>query len=215
MRFARRLLVFVLLMTAVSAASAVPAFAHEFHFEVKPMQVLGEQATPFSFESGGGVMTCNVAHFETTTSTSTLAELKISPTYTNCSIVGIKVTIKMNGCKYAISGVTDKNEHGQLKLECEAGKKMEIVVGEPLNYCTAKFSPQTAASGVHFTNSGSGATRVFNIAFTATNLSYETVGETCGFFGTGKDESLTGTVTFKGFKDSAGETGVRAGVWVE
>jgi hypothetical protein len=204
-----------LLTMSICAVFAGSASAHEFKFEVKPMRVLAEQTGAFTFESGGGVMTCKVAHFEATTSATSLAELKLAPTFTDCTMVGLKIAIKMNGCIYAISGATDKNEHGQLTLECGAGKQMEMVVGEPLNYCTAKFSSNTAANGVHFTNSGSGSTRVFTATFTAMNLPYETSGKNCAFFGNGKDESLTGAVVFNGFEDIGGEIGKRAGIWVE
>lgn len=205
----------VVSLILVGALAASAASAHEFHFEVKPAILLGEQTTQFSFENSSAVMTCNIAHFETTTTTTSQGELKLSPTHTNCSILGLKVTIKMNGCIYALSGQTDKNEDAQFKLECETGKKMEIVVGEGLNLCTAKFASQTASKGVHYTNSGTGSSRIFNVTFTATSLSYETIGETCGFFGTGTDENLTGTVTFKGFNDVGGERGKQVGVWVE
>lgn len=209
---------FALVLLALLGSGALassPASAHQFHSEVAPAILRGQQVASQTFEfSTGSKVTCPEISFQTTLNLTSVSELTFAPAYAKCVIGESPAPITMNGCNYRVSGKTDANEHGPVTVECEAGKYIQIDVG---SVCTAKIRPQTPAKGAHFVNKGSGTGRDFELSMTLSEIEFEAGGgfSCTALMGNTKGLSLTGTSTVLGFEDFSGIPGKGRGVWVE
>jgi hypothetical protein len=216
MERALRILGVSLLAVLVSAALAVSAAsAHNFHSEAETTILQGTAVSSFENSVNTTQIKCAKASFQGTVAGTSVTQIRIHPVYENCLTTKNEKVVEIFtiGCDYIWQGKTSEKGHGQFSIECEAGKKIEYKIG---TLCTAKFGPQIAAEGVHYTNAGEKSGRDFAAALTASGLVYEQTGAFCAtYFGNGKDGTLTGTYTTKGFKDLGGSAGEQVGVWVE
>jgi hypothetical protein len=195
------------------ALGAGPAGAHEFHAEGSPTLLQAEEIGTHVFEntSNESKIVCGEALLQGTTEATQTSEIDLAAYYAECTFGKTVAFVTMNGCEYTFYGETNGSGHAELKLDCPAGKQLEIKVGTS---CTAKLSPRTYW-GVAYANEGSGASRDFRLTLTVGGVEYEKVGLLCGtIFGNGKDMQLTGTWTVKGYQDFGGAPGSQRGIWV-
>jgi hypothetical protein len=207
-----------LLALAGAATIAVPvASAHEFHLETAPAVLQGESAFgPSIFENSVNEKKVECAEGKSTVQgtveKSVVPSIRVHPFYQNCLVseFGIVVQIITQGCDFVLQGKTSEAGHGQVAIECQVGKQIELKVE---SFCTAKVKSQTAAGGVGYVDSGTGSARQVRVNFTASGLSYELSNSfPCSlYFGNGKDLTLTGAFTVKGYEDIEGNRGNRLG----
>ena len=194
---------------------AAPASAHEFHSEIMPTLLRGTAASTFENSVNANQIKCAKASFLSTVSGTAVTQIRIHPIYENCLTTKNEKVVEIftMGCDYILQGKTSEGGHGQLSIDCVAGTKIEYKIGA---LCTASFTSQVAAEGVHYVNAGEKTKRDFAATLTASGLVYEQTGASCStYFGNGKDGRLTGTYTTQGFKDLEGVPGEQVGVWVE
>lgn len=98
-----------------------------------------------------------------------VAELSLTPTYSECNIVGVAATFDVNGCSYNFEPVAKSNFEASVDLVCPAGKQMEIT-STP---CKITIPPQEDLQTVTFANVGSGATRELSVSLNLANIAYE------------------------------------------
>lgn len=211
-----------LLAVAVAATLSAPAAsAHEFHLESVPGLLQGESAFgPSIFENSVNEKKVECAKSKSfvqgTVTKTAVTSIRLHPIYQNCLVseFGNVVQIFTLGCDFVLQGKTSEAGHGQVAIECEGGKQIELKVE---SFCTAKVKPQIAAGGVSYLNSGAGSAREVRVTFTASAISYELSNSfPCSlYFGNGKDLTLTGAFTVKGFEDLGGTAGKQVGFWVE
>jgi hypothetical protein len=212
-----------LLVVLMALAVATPASAHEFHAESAPAVLEGISTTAVYFENPASELDVECpkekSFLRGEVSKTTQGSVTLHPEYQNCIVpkTAITGTVWVNGCAFVLQGATSEG-HGPVSIECESGKTMELRIensGGPL--CTAKFGSQTPAGGAVYENQGSGSGRDFNAKLTMTGITYTTVNYNpllgcSAFFGNGKDLSITGTYTVRGFHEFGGS---QLGVWVE
>ena len=202
---------------AFLASSGLAAFAsaHEFHSESMSTLLSGTAASTFENSVNANQIKCAKASFQSTVVGTAVTQIRIHPNYENCLTTKNEKVVEIftMGCDYILQGKTSEAGHGQLSIECVAGRKIEYKIGA---LCTASFNSQVAAEGAHFVNAGEKAKRDFTTTLTASGLVYEQTGAFCStYFGNGKDGRITGAYTTQGFKDLEGVPGEQVGVWVE
>jgi hypothetical protein len=196
-----------LALVAVFAMSAVAASAaqaeHKFTSESTTTYLLGEQKTKNVFTTSGGTVECTGAKFEGGPFSGTeLKSVTIHPTYTGCTAFGLNATVETTGCNYIIEAA-GKEEMGTAKVECEEGKLIRI---KPLG-CEVTVGPQTPTTPtVSFTNESTGKTADVLVTAEVGGITYTSSGFPCGPSGT--NGTYTGSVTTKGYSDSAHKTQV-------
>jgi hypothetical protein len=225
----RNLKVLGLALAAVSAlfaVSASAASAHNFHGEASPGIITGSQeaANPNVFTAGAAVQ-CNSATFEAT-ALDNATSITVHPTYGNCEWNSEPANVRTNMCAYILQGATNASGDAKVEVECEGTSKIEVEIP---GVCTAKIGAQQGANspegGVHYTNTGTGASREVTINSTVSSIEYEKVGGFgCFFAGDGAHGEYSGGVTASGYVDNgnagtattpAYNMGVQKGIWVE
>jgi len=146
---------------ALLSASASSAAAAEFHCSLEPChaQFVGEgsskEASQVFFVRGPGLglgSACTGVSGEGTLATKTATELTVTNVkYTECATNGVpEPAVKMNGCHYVFTSA------GQMSIKCPIGARIEWGVWG----CLATIGPQSALTGVTFTNAGTKHTRL-------------------------------------------------------
>jgi hypothetical protein len=193
---------------ALALLGSGSASAHEFHSEVAPATLKGEQVGTHVFEntSNESKIICGQALLEGKMSATQVAQFTVAAYYAECTFGKTVVFVTLNGCEYEFFGETNLSGEAELKIACPPGKQMEIQVG---SLCTAKITSSTVW-GVGYVNEGSGTGRDFKVSLKIREVFYEKTGLFCAsVFGSGKDMRFTGTFTVKGY-----EFETQRGIWV-
>jgi hypothetical protein len=203
-------LVAVFALTAVAASAASAA---EFHSGVAPASIKAAATQNQVFTIGGGKVatSCNEATFTGESKTSPANSITVHPVYKNsgsteCPAEPIgNASIVTTGCNYVFSSATTAEGMAQVKIECEAGKKIQI--NAPL--CTITVGEQTLPNAVSYTNTGVGggasSTEGVVVTPTVTGIHWEASGFGCTLVGlgsSGSDGTYTGTALTKAFSGS-------------
>jgi hypothetical protein len=167
------------------------------------------------FEVEGNKVTCSTAHFYSVAMTPKGSETEVEvangatsitmhPEYKGCTAFGIiNSTVTTTGCNYTIEAPGNEEAgmvyKANIKLECEAGKKVEISAA---GICEATVSEQTISSGLSFVNT---TVSPMDTMFNALAAPVKTVktkdGLFCPFSGTGEvTATYTGETTAVGKK---------------
>jgi hypothetical protein len=135
--------------------------------------------------------------------------------------------LKRNGCAFTFSGPITGITSGSLAVECPTGKEMTF------DYawagCHISIPSQGGLSGISYTESGSGATRIVTANVAVTKLKFSSTGAACGETGTRENGQLTFTWPLKGYEWAGEEqltdegiqyyepkdTGVQKGLWID
>src|SRR5215204_1657741 len=196
---------------AVLAMGVATASAAEFNVEAAPTTLTGAQEGTNTIVTDSGTIHCKAATFEGTVSTTSAAEITLTPQYKECTLTGsteAAVTVHVNGCKWTYEA-TETSTAGVRLSGCAEGTS-GILFTAPS--CTITVLSQFTTMGpVHYLNSGSGSTRELKIESTIENLTYTELGSNCknkGAHTTGG--KLTGKITLTG---ENAETKAHRGVW--
>jgi hypothetical protein len=211
-------LTFVALLALAGFSSMV--MAAEFHSETAHTTISGEQPAETNdvFTVKAGTVTCKSATYAGTTTSATTSEITVTPTYTECTAFGfVGATIDVpggnkpaganGGCDYRF---TPSTATSQLHIVCGAG---EFITVTTFN-CDVHVGSQTA-TGITYTNAGSGNGRDVTVNANITGLTYTQTNTSFPFCtggaGTFTDGKYVGKGTVFG-KNTAGEA---VGVWHE
>ena len=207
----------LLALLAVGAAAASAASAHHRFFSEQEKTILiGETDVKHKLTLGEASLECASVKRESTLSGSGVGGFAFTPVYEGCTFAGKKAVVRMNGCQYSFTGVTDANEDAGVNVECAAGIVIEIEVekfsGE--NSCTITFGAQSPAGGVHYTNLGAENERTITVNATIQEIvvSSDGPGLLCTSLGKLKAKT-TGAFILKGKEDQG--AGKQVGVWFE
>lgn len=212
----------VLAISGIAAADA-SAVTHTFHGEVEPIVLTAEQESAFVFSVGEIKLECKKVRLQGTGVQKT-EEIEGHTEVEECEIFGMAATVKTEGCTNRLTGETSESGDAPVKLECEAGKFIEVTTSG----CTIKVGSQTVAGGgVHYTDLGSGTGREVTVAVTESKIAYTSSGFVCmlsGLPSSGNNAGLVGTFVTKGYEDLKEpgpptkppyEIGAQVGIWVE
>jgi hypothetical protein len=203
-----------LALAAVFAFSAVAASAASAHYVFTPganpaivtgSQIGGKATNFFQITSTGAKVECEHADYIGTTEGLEVNEVKVHPTYTECSALGsFAATIDTKGCDYLLTGETDLEEHGKVHVICNAGKSIQITI--PSINCTLKVHEQTPTEGGLKYNNIAGSPGDIEAIATVKGVTYERVGTgvlcAAGASSEGNDGDLTSKITIKSFNDN-------------
>jgi hypothetical protein len=139
--------VFVIDAVAVSAASAATT-THLFSSDAASGKttITGRQTTANQFNINGALLKCPTVTYLTTVTGTNLAELEnVVPTYAGCTYAGEPATVKMEGCTYTFSGVTNAIGDGITKTVCPKNQHIKIEV--PNFHCEITLIDSTLPAG--------------------------------------------------------------------
>lgn len=204
-------LAIVLVVALTMGIAATASSGATFNVEAAPTTLTGAQEGTNTIVTDSGTIHCKTAAYEGTVSTTSAAELTLTPEYKECTLTGaseVSVTVHANGCKWTYE--TAETATTAVRLSgCTEGTS-GIVFTAPS--CTITLLTQFTTMGpVHYLNTGSGATREVKIESTIENLTYTELGPSCkntGAHTTGG--KITGKIALTG---ENAETKVHRGVW--
>jgi len=152
---------------------------------------------------------CGKATYSGTTTTTTVTEVALTPTYSGCrtsSGTEGEVTYHVNGCSYVFKIGKKAIADNTMQLSCPVGKQLEITHPN----CTIKVPPQTFSQGVAYTKITEGGKAALTLDLTAqATVNYE--GGICIFLGTTHTFNLTGSIILTGKNTTGGAaTGIEA-----
>jgi hypothetical protein len=160
-------------LAAVALSAASSALAVEFQCSAEPCRYTvkadgtGKSAHHvFIFDNSVGEslsITCSAFSAEATSSTSGSASIALtSLAYKECTAAGsTPVTVRANGCTYGLSA------GGEITLECEAGKKLEMEL--TTTKCIATLGAQGPLKGLTYTIIGE-APRQITVSTSVTTI---------------------------------------------
>lgn len=178
----------VMVALSVTLTSIASAALLLFVAEQYPVMLLAHQSEANDFEIGSSKVECTTALFSSGSISGPTEEVLVHPSYSGCTAFGfVGATVKTEGCNYIlhISGVVD--------IECETGKKIEIVAST----CTVKVPAQTGLKEVGYSNIA-GPPMEVNVEDKVTKIAYES---NKGF---GCPPNNTEEATYKGSENTEG-----------
>lgn len=197
---------------AMSAVAASAAQAGSFDIGAQPAVIkghseAGQQHLLSVTRTAGGVFnaTCKTASFEGTSQGQSISEATITPTYgesegapTGCTLFGQSSVVKMNGCKFTITGSGQPSNTYLLDIVgCTSGKQIETKTA----VCTFHIPEQNGLSHVVATNIG---INEITLEATLTTITFTQTGAACpdGNNHQSTSASIQGNTIMKAFKDS-------------
>lgn len=182
--------------TAASAAQAAPG---EWHSEVAAGKTsaifTGQNLGVHEMSFKGLKLQCQIATFEGTAPKAT-TDATLTAFYTGCMLAPFAAQVKMNGCKYTLTGTANFTANVDI-TGCTTGKSIEII--DPV--CTITIPEQKNLQHVVFTNKA-GPPKDIDASMTLSGITYEGDKGGCGeSVGHHADGTLTGTTTIRAYED--------------
>lgn len=191
----------LVVVLATMAASAAAASAAEFNAAESPAKVNAVNEGNHVFTAGiVGSISCKKATFtgEEFKAVPT-KEVTVTPSYTECTFLGVGTTVTTNGCDYTFTEPTGTGPFtGKVDVGCPTGKSIEF---EALG-CRVKVGGQTGLGTVTYTNQANGTVKV---AAKVTSITYTSEGACNGLPGVHNDGTYEGTAIASG-ENELGET---------
>jgi hypothetical protein len=139
----------VALIAAICVVAAPASATTLVQAEDYPSEVIGESTNSHVFVAEDELkVTCKHASFSGTLS-GPEEVLLVTPTYTECTGLGLSATVAANGCKYELRGGEEAGEghfHGTTGVSCPAEKQITIAVAT----CEIQIPTQSGHSEVEF-----------------------------------------------------------------
>lgn len=199
-------------LVALSAAMASAASADNFTATEAPVTVTGEQdggAVLDKFTVDGGTVECKKTTYVGTSAVVTFSTLTVTPTYHECTFIGLAATVNMNGCDYLLHiNTAAGNTTGTVDIVCEAGK--EITVTAPsvgTAKCIVHIPPKVGLGTITYSKVGAGTTEEVTGVINIAGIGYsQTAGEGLGKCASALNTTngtYVGKAIFTGENDSA------------
>jgi hypothetical protein len=206
----------------VNASAVVPANSHFYHHApTTNAWITGHEASgtlhqlKFYRLNAGSHTTiqppieCEQATYTATVTTRTVSPITMTPHYTKCKTEGgtpDEVKVDVNGCDYTFSP-HGANKHGTVRVDCPAGKAIEITHPN----CTTKIPAQipsatTLTEGINYTPVEEGGVKALTADVTVRTITGHLESGLCVFLGTNWKFEMVGSVTVKGYEDLANGT---------
>jgi hypothetical protein len=186
---------------AATALSASAASAAEFTAAESPAKVNATNEGNHVFTAGiVGSISCKKATFTGEEFQVVPAkQVTVTPSYTECTFLGVPTTVKTNGCDYTFTEPTGTGPFtGKVDVGCPTGKTIEF---EALG-CRVKVGAQTGLGTVTYTNQANGTVKV---AAKVSSIKYVSEGACNGLPGEHSDGTYEGTAIASG-ENEVGET---------
>jgi hypothetical protein len=143
-------------LLAMSALASTASAQFESEAESTNLTRSSNAMQKYAPSTGATAIECTTITFTGTQFGKANTTVTIAPIYENCeTFLGAPTAVTTNGCKYVFH-LAQGSTTGTVDIECEAGKAIEIEVG---NICKYTIGTQTGLSSVSFKTTGSGATR--------------------------------------------------------
>jgi len=179
-----------------------------FHSEGTHTTITAQQTSNWVLTTEAGTTTCTKASFTATAEASSFEAITATPTLSGCitkTIFGsLSVTAMFNGCDWRLGT-------SSYQLQCPEGKSLTIIGPESGPFCTITVPAQTFASGVTYTDTGSGSSRDMDLALNLSAISYSATGSFCSKPGSFTNGKLTNGMTVQGENTAAAQVGI----WTE
>ncbi len=201
---------FLAIFAVLGAATAAHVAADIFKNATgSSATVTGTQGMTNILKTTAGSFECK-KNTNSGTATSGASSVLVTPTYSECTCIGVACTIDTNGCQFRLNigaGTT-----GPADVVCPGGSTITLTNTK----CTLHIGSQTGLSTITYSNTGSGTTREIGLSFGINaQIKYShTEGTGIGkcTTGSGTTGSLSGTVSVTGEIDG-GST--HLGIFVE
>lgn len=203
-------LTILLLAVGLSAALTPAASADVFKTSSGgTATITGSQGVVNVFKTTAGSAECKKATY-TGSFNSGSSELEVTPTYSECTCIGVACTIDTNGCRYRL--LLGAATAGSFMVSCPAGKSITLTNTK----CVIHISTQGNEFWMIYSNTGAGTTKEIGVSFQiVSTLAYtHTEGTGIGKCTSGSSTSggLTGTMTLTG---EQGITTEHLGIFIE
>jgi hypothetical protein len=191
---------------AATALSASAASAAEFTAAESPAKVNATNEGSHVFTAGiVGNISCKKATFtgeefqEVPTK-----EVTVTPSYTECTFLGVPTTVKTNSCDYTFTEPTGTGPFtGKVDVGCPTGKTIEFeALGCRVKVPAQSGSTETGLGTVTYTNQENGTVKV---AAKVSSIEYVSEGACNGLPGKHTDGVYEGTAIASG-ENELGET---------
>jgi hypothetical protein len=203
----------LLAVFALTAVVAQAASASSFNITKSSADVTGTATTAQLFEpfpGAAGSVECQELDLKGKQGTSSASSIELTPTYSECQVAGLDLTVTDNGCVFRF------NASGTVDL-CPTGGSItrEVFFGGPpheeVPACTLHFSNAGGANNgrgtVTYSNSGTTPSHITAVS-NLTNITYEAEGNFCFLAGIengiNTEGGLNGTVTIKSYETGTG-----------
>ncbi|HEV7615009.1 MAG TPA: hypothetical protein VGO36_02120 [Solirubrobacterales bacterium] len=193
-----------LLATALAAtsmaAAALAGAAFADTFRTTPggsATVTGTQGVTTLLKTTGGSAECKKATYKGTTVDQT-SEIELTPTFSECTCLGVACTIDMNSCRFRVS--IGSMTIGAIDIVCPESNSITFTNTK----CTIHLDSPSVVGTAVFSNIGSGTTREIKISYTFEGAKYtHTKGAGVGACtsGSGSNGTGSGTITATGETD--------------
>lgn len=175
------------IVVAIAAMSSFAASAQAGQLDIgqQPAVIFGHSEpnqahvhTGTSTAGGKFNTSCPTASFEGTTQGQLINEATVTATYSgnaitpNCTGFGVAMTVRMNGCKYTITGAGPANTALVDIVGCTAGKPIEKITA----ICTVDVPEQNGLSHIVATNLNA---QQITVSATVTGITVRQTGAAC------------------------------------
>jgi hypothetical protein len=157
----RKLKALGLALVAIGAISAVAAASASANYNIASAtggSISGSQTVTNEFVTTIGTVKCTTATFAASQATETAETLTVLPTYSGCTLAGIKVNITTNKCHYLFTKPTTTEPtgttHAIVHVKCPtAGTNAFILIKDTAGAgCEVKVAEQETKGTVMMTN---------------------------------------------------------------
>lgn len=205
MKFHLKVLVtcWLALVWSASVSSTFASATGHFTSSVEHTSLQGADVTTSKVEvtvKGEG-WRCNEATYTGTTTSVTVTEITLTPTFHKCEHDIGSVHVAMNNCDYLLTIDKKASSDNPVHLVCPGGKGPEAAVTGPFGTCTITITPnQTPVGGVAYTTGVNGGKHDITLDVTLSNIHMELHGGVflCGTGTTTHLGSMHGSVTMEG-----------------
>ena len=184
----------IVLVAAFQPATAGAAAEDEFQADYYPASLSGQQEGAHVLGADGLSVSCKTVTLNGELSTAK-KEVEVTPSYTECTALGLPATVAMEGCKFRLDA-----GGGDMDVVCAAGKSIKVTALEKA--CEATIGSQNGISGLEYSgNAGPPATVTTKASLKTVKYSKVKDGAFCPFSGIGEKENgtLTGQSLLKAF----------------
>ncbi|HEY2715744.1 MAG TPA: hypothetical protein VGI73_05940 [Solirubrobacterales bacterium] len=165
----------LILVGALGAVAAGPALA-EYHIaSVSGGFITGSPVSTNQFVTDVGTASCSSVTFSGTQAVETASTLTVHPSYSGCSLAGLKITVSTTGCslRFEKPETEPAPVHAALKVLCSAGSSIAIHDSAGVG-CSISIGEQGPLSKVSFANNAGPSPPAGTVTFTAalTGITY-------------------------------------------
>lgn len=202
----------IMATSAFAVMNAGASTGGHFVSEIEKTTIVGTESgnhrLHFTSHASEGEIGCESASYHGSTSSATVTQLDITPTYANCytTTSGTKFSVHHNGCTYRFTVATG-GTNGTADLNCSGTNA--IVITHPNCEITVSPNNNQNLSGIHYTRVTENGKHAITLDVA---VQFQTTyhGGICIFLGTTQVGTLKGSVTVRGENSKGEPVGITA-----